>query len=167
MEGLFYAEVLIALLTLTVMEIVLGVDNIIFISILAGKLPADQQQRARQLGIGLALVSRLLLLLSISWIISLKEPFANLFGIELTGQNMILLAGGLFLLYKATTEIHDKLEGVEHQAGGAAQVTFAGVITQIILLDVVFSIDSVITAVGMVDQLWVMVTAVIRMINHE
>lgn len=161
MEGIFTSEALVALLTLTVMEIVLGVDNVIFISILAGKLPAEQQKLARQVGLGLALVSRLLLLLSISWIISLKDPFASLFGVELTGQNLILLTGGLFLIYKATTEIHDKLEGVEHTAGTAGKVTFSGVITQIILLDVVFSIDSVITAVGMASQLWVMTTAVV------
>jgi predicted tellurium resistance membrane protein TerC len=161
MEGLFTTENLLALLTLTVLEIVLGVDNVIFISILAGKLPPEQQARARQLGLGLALVMRIVLLLSISWIANLTEPLFNLFGFDLSGRDLILLLGGLFLLYKATTEIHDKLEGEEGHASSAVRATFSAVIIQILLLDIVFSLDSVITAVGMAEALWVMITAVV------
>jgi predicted tellurium resistance membrane protein TerC len=161
MEAIFSTENLLALLTLTVMEIVLGVDNVIFISILAGKLPEAQQPRARQIGLGLALITRILLLLSISWVAGLTEPLFELFGFELSGRSLIILAGGLFLLGKATFEIHEKLEGDEGHSSAKVAASFTSVIIQIILLDVVFSLDSVITAVGMANALWVMITAVV------
>lgn len=158
-------EAWIALVTLVVLELVLGVDNIIFISILAGKLPVEQRDRARMTGIAMAVLTRILLLLSLSWIISLEEPLFALpwFSgeMEISGHDLILIAGGLFLLWKSVHEIHDKLEGVEGQASAKVRATFWGVIIQIMLLDIVFSLDSVITAVGMVDQLWIMVVAVI------
>ncbi|NOK63657.1 MAG: TerC family protein [Chloroflexi bacterium AL-W] len=161
MEGLFTAENLIALLTLTMLEIVLGVDNVIFISILAGKLPQEQQARARQVGLGLALITRILLLLSISWIASLTTPLFPILGREISGRDLILLSGGLFLLGKATFEIHEKLEGEEGHGNTRIVPSFASVIAQILVLDVVFSLDSVITAVGMANELWVMITAVV------
>jgi len=153
----------IALFTLTSLEMVLGIDNIIFISILAGKLPAHQQGKARQTGLLLAMGTRVLLLLSLSWLIRLTTPLFELPGlhIEITGKGLILLVGGLFLLGKSTFEIHDKLEGVEGHAAASTKSTLRGVITQIVLLDVVFSLDSVITAVGLVQELWVMITAVV------
>lgn len=156
----------IALLTLIALELVLGVDNVIFISILSGKLPPQDQQRARTTGIALAVITRILLLLSLSWIISLEEPFFFLpwFGgetIGISGRDLILIAGGLFLLWKSTHEIHDKLEGKEGRASAKVGATFASVIVQIMLLDIVFSLDSVITAVGMVDHILIMVIAVI------
>ncbi|HSK94731.1 MAG TPA: TerC family protein [Candidatus Angelobacter sp.] len=151
----------VALVTLTVLEIVLGIDNIIFISILAGKLPAHQQNRARILGLSLAMFMRIGLLFSLSWIIGLTAPWFSVFGMDISGRDLILIGGGLFLLGKATFEIHEKLEGEEHGSGGAGTATFAAVITQIVLLDAVFSLDSVITAVGMADELWVMVAAVV------
>lgn len=155
------ADNIVGLLTLTALEIVLGIDNIIFISILAGKLPEHQQARARQVGLALALITRILLLLSLSWIIGLTEPLFALFGFEISGRDLILIAGGLFLVAKATYEIHDKLEGEEGHAEARVHASFASVIVQIILLDIVFSLDSVITAVGMVDSLAIMITAVI------
>lgn len=161
---LFSFESLIALVTLTVMEIVLGIDNIIFISILAGKLPANQQNRARQTGLGLALFTRILLLASISWIVSLEETLFTvpLVDLHVAGRDLILLGGGIFLIYKATHEIHAKLEGEEHHdSAKKAGATFAGVIAQILLLDVVFSLDSVITAVGMANHLEIMIIAVV------
>ncbi|HMQ31175.1 MAG TPA: TerC family protein [Chloroflexaceae bacterium] len=161
MDAIFTTENLLALLTLTVMEIVLGIDNIIFISILASRLPKEQQARARQLGLGAALVMRILLLLSISWIASLTNPLFAVFGFELSGRDLILLLGGLFLIYKATHEIHAKLEGEEGHGDTKVTATFTSVIVQIMLLDIVFSLDSVITAVGMADALWVMITAVV------
>ena len=154
----------IAFLTLVLLELVLGVDNVIFISILAGKLPAQEQGRARTTGILLAIISRVLLLLSLSWIIGLTEPLFSVFSYEIAGRDIILLAGGLFLIGKSTHEIHQKLEGEEeHNADGSKRTgpSFMSVIIQILLLDVVFSLDSVITAVGMVDQLPVMIAAVI------
>lgn len=159
-------EAWIALLTLTVLEIVLGIDNVIFISILAGKLPPEQQARARQTGLALALITRLMLLASISWIASLTAPLVTipLFGgskFSISGRDIILLAGGLFLIWKATHEIHNRLEGEEGHDDAKVVPSFSGVIVQIILLDIVFSLDSVITAVGMVDELGVMITAVI------
>ncbi len=150
----------IALLTLTILEIVLGIDNIIFISILAGKLPKEQQARARTIGLLLAMVMRILLLFAISWIVRLTEPLFTVFGQGISGRDLILGLGGLFLIYKATQEIHDKLEG-EEGTSDRVTATFAGVIVQILLLDIVFSLDSVITAVGMADELMVMVIAVI------
>ncbi len=161
MEAIFTPENLLALLTLTVLEIVLGVDNVIFISILAGKLPKEQQARARQVGLAGALIMRILLLLSISWIASLVEPLFTIFGRGFSGRDLILLFGGLFLIYKATTEIHDKLEGEEGHANERGATSFTAVIIQIMLLDIVFSLDSVITAVGLAEALWVMITAVV------
>ena len=153
----------IALLTLVALELVLGVDNVIFISILAGKLPHNDQQRARTTGIMLAVITRVLLLLSLSWVISLEEALFTLpyFDIGISGRDLILLTGGLFLLWKSTHEIHDKLEGKEGRASAKVSATFASVIIQIMLLDIVFSLDSVITAVGMVDELAIMIIAVI------
>ena len=153
----------IALFTLIVLELVLGVDNVIFISILAGKLPQADQQRARRTGIMLAVVTRILLLLSLSWVISLEEALFNLpyFDIGISGRDLILLVGGLFLLWKSTTEIHEKLEGKEGHATAKVGATFMSVIIQIMLLDIVFSLDSVITAVGMVDELMIMIIAVV------
>lgn len=151
----------VALGTLTALEIVLGVDNIIFISILAGKLPEEQQAKARTIGLGLALFGRVALLLSLAWMMQLTEPLIELLGLELSGRDLILMTGGLFLLAKSTREIHDKLEGAEEGHGSVAKATFGSVITQILILDIVFSLDSVITAVGMVDQVPVMITAVV------
>jgi len=161
MEWLSQPETWIAFITLVVLELVLGVDNVIFISILAGKLPADQQQRARTTGILMAVITRLLLLFSLSWIIRLEDPLIQPFGFELSGRDLILLSGGIFLIWKATREIHDKLEGVEGHASAKVRASFSSVIVQIMLLDIVFSLDSVITAVGMVDELPIMIAAVI------
>ena len=155
------AESWIALVTLIVLELVLGVDNIIFISILAGKLPKEDQSRARTTGIMLAVISRVLLLLSLSWIISLEEPLFHVFGFGFSGHNLILIAGGLFLLYKSTSEIHEKLEGQEGHASTKVAANFTSVIIQIMLLDIVFSLDSVITAVGMSNEIMIMIIAVI------
>jgi len=163
MEWITQPEVWIAFITLVALELVLGVDNVIFISILAGKLPRDQQARARSTGIAMAVITRILLLLSLSWIISLEEPLFTLplLNVGISGRDLILLAGGLFLLWKSTHEIHQKLEGVEGHASAKVGATFVGVIVQIMLLDIVFSLDSVITAVGMVDELAIMIAAVI------
>ena len=151
----------IALATLLALEIVLGVDNVVFISILAGKLPASQQRRARTVGLALALVTRILLLLSLSWIIKLTAPLFAVLGHEISGRDLILIVGGLFLLGKSTHEMHQRLEGAEGAAAARVGPSFAAVIVQILLLDIVFSLDSVITAVGMVDELAIMITAVI------
>jgi predicted tellurium resistance membrane protein TerC len=161
METLFSPENLIALLTLTTLEIVLGIDNIVFITILAGKLPQKEQARARTYGLALAMATRLLLLLSLSWIIRLTAPWFNVFGLDISGRDLILLGGGLFLLAKATHEIHNKLEGKQGEAGAKVAASFAAVVIQIGLLDIVFSLDSVITAVGMARELWVMISAVV------
>ena len=150
-----------ALLTLTLLEIVLGIDNIIFISILAGKLPAGEQRRARTVGLTLAMVTRILLLLSLTGIMRLTRPLFSTFGHAFSGRDLILLLGGLFLLWKSTREIHDKLEGEEGRQNVKAGATFGGVIVQIALLDIVFSLDSVITAVGMVRQVGVMIAAIV------
>ena len=149
------------LVTLTVLEIVLGIDNIIFISILAGKLPPAQQPKARRLGLMGAFVSRLLLLMSIAWIVRLTRPLFTVFEHGVSGRDIILLLGGLFLIAKATFEIHNKLEGEEHAPGGAARAaqSLGKVVAQIMVIDIVFSLDSVITAVGMVDEISIMVTA--------
>jgi predicted tellurium resistance membrane protein TerC len=160
MEWLTDPQIWIALATLTFLEIVLGVDNIIFISILSGKLPAEQQPRARRLGLLGAMVTRVLLLFSLAWIIKLTAPWFTLMGQEISGRDLILIGGGLFLIGKSTYEIHDKLEGEEGHASNRAAASFLSVIIQIMLLDIVFSLDSVITAVGMVDELWVMIAAV-------
>ena len=153
----------IAFLTLVALELVLGVDNVIFISILAGKLPKRMQPRARTTGIELAVITRIFLLLSLSWMIGLEEPLFILpyFDLEVSGRDLILLAGGIFLLAKSTYEIHEKLEGQEGRVSRRVASTFTSVIIQIMLLDIVFSLDSVITAVGMVDQIAIMVLAVI------
>jgi predicted tellurium resistance membrane protein TerC len=154
---------LISLATLASLEIVLGIDNVIFIAILSGRLPKEQQPRARQLGIAMAVISRLALLLAISWVMGLTRPLFNLLGQGISGKQLILLLGGLFLIGKATYEIHDKLEGEEHHAAGAgkAGATMAGVVAQIMLIDIVFSLDSVITAVGMTPHVPIMMVAVI------
>jgi predicted tellurium resistance membrane protein TerC len=161
MEWISDPQVWIALATLTFLEIVLGVDNIIFISILSGRLPLEQQARARRLGLLGALLTRILLLFSLAWIIRLRTPWFTIVGTEISGRDLILILGGLFLIAKSTHEIHDKLEGEEHSGKARAAASFISVLIQIMLLDVVFSLDSVITAVGMVDELWIMVTAVI------
>jgi predicted tellurium resistance membrane protein TerC len=161
MDFLTDPQIWIALATLTFLEIVLGVDNIIFISILSGKLPAGQQPRARRIGLLGAMLTRILLLFSLAWIIRLTAPWFTVLGQAISGRDLILIGGGLFLIGKSTYEIHDKLEGEEGHASRKAASSFASVIVQIMLLDVVFSLDSVITAVGMVDELWVMVTAVV------
>jgi predicted tellurium resistance membrane protein TerC len=161
MEWLADPKIWIALLTLTVLEIVLGVDNIIFISILAGKLPADQQGRARRLGLALAMFMRIALLASIAWIVRLTAPLFEVLGQEISGRDLILILGGLFLIAKSTHEIHDKLEGEEGHSSATVRSSFTGVIVQILLLDIVFSLDSVITAIGMAEDLWVMIAAVV------
>jgi predicted tellurium resistance membrane protein TerC len=156
----------IALLTLTALEIVLGVDNIVFISVLTERLPSEQQGRARSIGLGLAMIMRIALLLTLSVIIGLTAPFVTLAGIEFSGRDLILIGGGLFLLAKATSEIHEALEGTPaHQQEGGGGVTFRSVLVQIVLLDAVFSLDSVITAVGMADEVIVMIAAVVTAIG--
>jgi predicted tellurium resistance membrane protein TerC len=163
MEWLTDPQIWIALVTLTVLEIVLGIDNVIFISILVQRLPADVRDKARLIGLGLAMGMRILLLLTISWIIGLTQPAIELAGNEFSWRDLILIGGGLFLLWKATTEIHESLEGEEAHTGGAgaAVASFGGVLVQIVLLDIVFSLDSVLTAVGLVDEVAIMITAVV------
>jgi predicted tellurium resistance membrane protein TerC len=161
MDWLSDPQAWIGLLTLTVLEIVLGIDNVIFISILSGKLPAHQQAKARTLGLALAMLMRIALLFSLFWVMRLTTPLFSLFGHAFSGRDLILLLGGLFLVGKATHEIHSKLEGEEGHAAARVYPSFASVITQILLLDIVFSLDSVITAVGMVNQIGVMVAAVV------
>lgn len=165
MDWISNPEVWISLLTLTVLEIVLGIDNIIFISILSGKLPANQQRKARQWGLGLALITRIILLCGLAWVVKLDKPFwePTIFSFKLavSGKDLILILGGLFLLGKSTYEIHEKLEGVDGEKTQKMAPTFNGVIVQILLLDIVFSLDSVITAVGMVKQIGIMIAAVI------
>jgi predicted tellurium resistance membrane protein TerC len=154
-------ETLIALSTLTFLEIVLGVDNIIFISILSGRLPEARQARARRIGLLLAMGTRILLLFSLSWVVKLTAPLMTLWSHEISGRDLILIIGGLFLLFKATHEIHARVEGEEEQGPARRAASFTSVLVQIALLDIVFSLDSVITAVGMVDQVSVMIVAVI------
>ena len=165
MELLSDPNTWVSLLTLTALEIVLGIDNIVFLSVLTGKLPKEQQARARTIGLALALFMRIALLLTISWVIGLTAPLFTVLGMEISGRDLILLGGGLFLIAKATTEIHESLEGGGGGhgpgAGGAAKAAFGAVIVQIVLIDAVFSLDSVITAVGMADEIIVMVAAVI------
>ena len=162
MESLFTVEILMALATLTALELVLGIDNIIFITILAGRLPPEQRDKARRIGILGAAVTRLILLFAIVWITRLTYPVFEVFGHAFSWRDMILIGGGLFLIAKATHEIHQKIEGAggEHSLKRAA-TSFGGVIVQIMILDIVFSLDSIITAVGMVDERWVMVTAIL------
>lgn len=173
MEFLSSPEAWISLLTLTVLEIVLGIDNIIFISILSGKLPADQQKKGRQIGLALAMITRILLLLSLTWVMTLTTPLFNLGALvgvsdpewleklAISGRDLILIIGGLFLIYKSTHEIHDKLESEEEKEIKGKVYSFTGVIVQILLLDIVFSLDSVITAVGMAEHVEIMIAAVV------
>jgi predicted tellurium resistance membrane protein TerC len=160
-EWLTEPDIWIGFVTLLALEVVLGIDNVVFISILAGKLPTAQQARARQVGLGLALAMRILLLLTLSWVIRLTSPLFSLIGHEISGRDLILILGGLFLLGKSTYEIHDRLEGEEGHATARVAASFPAVVAQIVVLDAVFSLDSVITAVGMVEELGVMVSAVI------
>jgi len=160
MDLLLNPEIWVAFLTLLALEIALGIDNIVFISILVDKLPEARQALARRLGLGMALVMRILLLLSLSWVIGLTAPLFAVLGQEISGRDLILILGGLFLLGKATYEIHENLEGEEGHSSARVKATFASVLIQIIILDMVFSLDSVITAVGMVDQVSVMIAAV-------
>jgi predicted tellurium resistance membrane protein TerC len=160
-EWIFGVEGWIALLTLTMLEIVLGIDNIVFISILAGKLPPVQRERARRLGLSLAMLIRVALLFSITWVMRLTTPWIEVTGYELSGRDFILAGGGLFLIAKSTFEIHDKLEGEEGHASAKVVASFTGVILQILLLDIVFSLDSVITAVGMAQDVSIMVAAIV------
>ena len=161
MEWLADPQLWIAFATLTVLELVLGIDNVIFISILSGKLPEEQQARARYIGLTLALLMRVILLFSLSWIIGLTAPLFTVVGQEVSGRDLVLLIGGLFLIAKSTHEIHGSLEGEEGHASKKVYSSFASVIVQITLLDIVFSLDSVITAVGMVNNLWIMIAAVV------
>ncbi|TBO43215.1 TerC family protein [Pedobacter kyonggii] len=173
MDFLSTPEAWISLLTLTVLEIVLGIDNIVFISILSGKLPENKQKKARQLGLALALITRVLLLLSLSWIMTLTAPLFNIGNwvgivdggwlekLAISGRDLILIIGGLFLIYKSTHEIHNKLEGEEDEEGKIKVHSFWAIIVQILILDIVFSLDSVITAVGMADHIEIMIAAVV------
>ena len=161
MEWFSDPQIWIGLLTLTALEIVLGIDNIIFISILSGRLPSNSQRKARLWGLGLAMIMRILLLLSLSWIMRLTRPLFSVVNLDISGRGLILVAGGLFLLAKSTLEIHHKLEDQGAESRAAVRASFSAVLIQIVLLDVVFSLDSVITAVGMVDQIGVMIAAVV------
>lgn len=161
MEEIFTAAGLVSFLSLTLMEIVLGIDNIVFISILVARLPPAMQPKARTIGISLALLVRIALLFAISWLTQATTDLFTLFGMGFSIRDLILIGGGLFLLYKSTTEIHHKLEGEEESNKEVKAVSFSSVITQIILLDIVFSFDSILTAIGLVDNIWIMVTAVV------
>lgn len=161
MDWIFNPEIWIALLTLTALEIVLGIDNIIFITVLAGRLPEEERNRGRIIGLALAMITRVLLLLSLTWIMGLTKPLFQILSQEISGRDIILLFGGLFLLAKSTHEIHANLEGEEEHLEKSRAVSFMGVITQIAILDIIFSLDSVITAVGLVNQLPVMIAAII------
>ena len=161
MESLFSIDGLISFSSLLMMEIVLGVDNIIFISILTGRLPARQQEKARFVGIGLALLIRIALLFLLTWLIGLNKTLFSVFALEFTGRDLIMIAGGLFLIYKSTTEVHQKLEGQEESDANKGTLTFGSAIVQIILLDIVFSFDSILTAIGLVQNVVIMVVAVV------
>ena len=161
MEWLTDPQVWASLVTLTALEIVLGIDNLVFIAIVAGRLPPQRQNAARQVGLSLALITRLALLASITWIIGLTQPVFAIVGQPVSWRDIVLIAGGLFLLYKGTKEIHQRLEGEEQEKARIGRTSFTGVIVQIMVLDIVFSLDSVITAVGMANTLWVMATAII------
>ena len=164
MDWLSDPQIWISLFTLTALEIVLGIDNVIFIAILAGKLPKEQQAKARKLGLTLALVTRILLLLSLTWIMGLTQPLFTMpiVKVGVSGRDLVLLIGGLFLIWKSVREVHEKLEAEDgHATKGRGVASFTGVIVQILILDIVFSLDSVITAVGMADNIWVMVAAVV------
>ncbi len=155
----------LAFATLLALEVVLGIDNVVFIAILAGKLPANQQDKARRLGLALAAITRVMLLFTLAWMIRLTEPLFTVLGQEISGRDLILLLGGLFLIGKSTHEVHDKLEGEEGRVSAKVAANFASVIGQILLLDIVFSLDSIITAVGLVDQLPIMIAAVIAAVG--
>jgi predicted tellurium resistance membrane protein TerC len=161
MDWITNPEAWVALATLTVLEIVLGIDNVVFISILASKLPQDQQNKARKVGLGLAMLMRIALLLSLTWIIKLTAPLFTVLGEEISGRDLVLIIGGLFLLFKSTREIHERLEGEEGEASARVAPSLISVLIQIMLLDIVFSLDSVITAVGMAEHLGVMIVAVV------
>jgi len=161
MDWLTDPQVWASLVTLTALEIVLGIDNLVFIAIVAGRLPPERQNAARQVGLSLALITRLALLASITWIIGLTQPVFAIFSQPVSWRDIVLIVGGLFLLYKGTKELHQRLEGEAHEKARSARTSFTGVIVQIMVLDVVFSLDSVITAVGMANTLWVMATAII------
>jgi len=161
MDAFLTSEGLLALITLTFLEIVLGVDNVIFISILSGKLPASQQKSARRTGLLAAMLMRIGLLISIAWIVRLTQPLFTILSNDISGRDLILIVGGLFLIGKATLEIHERLEGEEHHATTRVAPSFSAVIAQIMLLDIVFSLDSVITAVGMAEDVSIMITAVV------
>jgi predicted tellurium resistance membrane protein TerC len=161
MDWLTEPQAWIALATLTALEIVLGIDNIIFISILAGKLPAHQRDKARLIGLGLAMFTRIALLLSLTWLMGLTAPLVTVLGHDISGRDLILLVGGLFLIGKSTVEIHEKLEGVEGEESARVAASFTSVLVQIMLLDIVFSLDSIITAIGMANRVAVMVIAVV------
>lgn len=161
MDWILDPQAWIAFATLLALEVVLGIDNVVFISILASKLPPNQQAKARYVGLGLAMVMRIVLLLSLSWVIGLTAPLFTIFRQEISGRDLILIIGGLFLIGKSTHEIHQKLEGEEGHSSSRVRPTFTSVIVQILLLDAVFSLDSVITAIGMVDQIGIMVSAVV------
>ncbi len=161
MQIFLTADAWIALLTLTFLEVVLGVDNIIFISILANKLPGSHRAKARTIGLSLALIFRIALLLGITWIIGFTKPLFTVFSFDISGRDLILALGGLFLLAKSTSEIHQKMEGLSHQQSAGAGVSVAGVIFQIIAMDIIFSIDSILTAVGLTQEIAIMVVAVV------
>lgn len=161
MEWIADPQIWIAFVTLTVLELVLGIDNVIFISILSGKLPEKEQPKARFIGLTLALVMRVILLFSLTWVMTLVEPLFTIAGQSVSGRDLILLIGGLFLIAKSTHEIHGSLEGAEGESSRKVYAGFASVIVQIMLLDIVFSLDSVITAVGMVNNIWIMIAAVV------
>jgi predicted tellurium resistance membrane protein TerC len=164
-ELLFSPEIWIAFLTLTALELVLGIDNIIFISILVDRLPRDRQETARRLGLFLAMFMRIGLLLVLSWIVGLTEPLLRVMDVAISGRDLILIAGGLFLIWKSTREVHQLLEGEEGEASHQVAASFAAVIAQIMLIDLVFSLDSIITAVGMVSQVAVMIAAVVASVG--
>lgn len=161
MEFLTDPQVWLAFVTLTVMEIVLGIDNIIFLAILVGRLPKAQQKRARYIGLSLAMGTRILLLLSLTWLMKLTAPLFAILGNEISGRDIVLIVGGLFLLFKSTMEIHTSLEGAEHETKTGGSASFIGVVSQIAVIDIVFSLDSVITAVGLAEHIEVMVAAIV------
>lgn len=161
MEYLLTTEGIISLLTLTFLEIVLGIDNVVFISIISGRLPPEQQQKARSLGIALALIARILLLLAVNWIIGLQKPILNINDFALSVRDLILIAGGLFLIGKSTSEIHAKLEGKEHGENSYKRLSMRAAVIQIILIDLVFSIDSILTAIGLVENIIIIIIAVV------
>jgi predicted tellurium resistance membrane protein TerC len=161
MENLFSTEGLVSLLTLTFLEIVLGIDNVVFISILSGKLPIEQQGKARKLGLGLALIARILLLLGVGWIIGLKNPLFTINNFALSFRDLILIAGGLFLIAKSTSEIHAKLEGSAEHEKPTKVLTLGGAIVQIIIIDLVFSLDSILTAIGLVENVVIIIIAIV------